>query len=235
VRRRRPSHPLLFPLLLLVVAWPLGCAPAVDAPRVDPTDAATDAAHEAAPAGTVRYATSVVSFTPGDGAGYGKDKLPGVVLGPPNGSGCCAGSTDVVSLGNGGEIVLAFDSDIVDGPGVDLLVFENAFMVGGDPTVVLAEPGEVAVSEDGKNWTAWPCTAKELPYGSCAGWHAVYATPETGVVSAGQAGGDPFDLADIGVTRARYVRIRDMNKHIAAKDGMAGFDLDAIAALHTAP
>lgn len=45
--------------------------------------------------------------------------MPDVVLGSPEGKGDRAGSLHVVSLGRGGEIVLAFDG-IVDGDGPDL-------------------------------------------------------------------------------------------------------------------
>ena len=205
-----------------------GCSAGADAPSTSQPGSLSSGVH---------YITKVVSYTPGDGGGFGKDKLPAVVFGPPQGGGCCAGSVDVVSLGNGGEIVVGFDVEIVDGPGVDLLVFENAFRIAGDPDNVLAEPAEVAVSEDGTTWTAFPCTAKSAPYGTCAGWHPVLATRETGVDAndPDKAGGDPFDLATIGVARARYVRIRDMNGRFPAKDGTAGFDLDAIAVLHSTP
>ena len=181
------------------------------------------------------YVSRVVSFTKGDGGGYGQDKMPTVVEGPPHGGGCCAGSTDVLSLGDGGEIVVAFDVEIVDGPGVDLLVFENPFEIGGDKTNILAELGEVSVSEDGVSWSTFPCTAREYPYGACAGWHPVYATPDdpVDVDHPEKAGGDPFDLADLGVTRAKFVRVRDMRTKIPSISATAGFDLDAMAVIHT--
>ncbi|MGZ3420662.1 MAG: hypothetical protein ACXVEE_22490 [Polyangiales bacterium] len=187
-----------------------------------------------APLGPVAYATKVVSHVVGEKGGNNEDKLPDIVLGPPHGNGCCAGSLDVYSLGNGGEIVLGFDVAIVDGPGTDFLVFENAFEIAGDPTNILAEPGEVAVSEDGETWVAFPCTAKAYPYGTCAGWHPAYASADQPIDPAHPeaAGGDPFDLAMIGVKKARFVRIRDMNAKIAAAAPTAGFDLDGIAALH---
>ena len=89
--------------------------------------------------------------------------------------------------------------------------------------------GEVSVSEDGSTWSTFPCTAKEYPYGSCAGWRPVNATPNdpVDVAHPEKAGGDPFDLAEIGVARAKYVRIRDAHSERAACCGTAGFDLDA--------
>ena len=182
-----------------------------------------------------QYVTHVVSFTEGAGGGNGSDRLPDVVEGPPHGGGCCAGSTDVLSLGDGGEIVLAFDVEIADGPGADFLVFENPFLVTpGNPASVFSELGEVSVSEDGVTWSTFPCTATSYPYGSCAGWHPVDATPNDPVdpQDPSKAGGDPFDLADLGVAKAKYVRIRDALSKRPACCGTAGFDLDAVAVVH---
>ena len=49
-----------------------------------------------------------------------------------------------------------------------------------------------------------------------------------------KAGGDPYDLADIGVTHARYVRIHDKTTERCTSQGpnTNGFDLDAVAAVH---
>lgn len=168
-----------------------------------------------------------VSYGPGQD--WGRDAMPEIVLGPPRGGGCCQGSTDVVSLGNGGSIELGFGGQwIVDGDGVDLVVFENAFE---GPAGVFAELGTVEVSADGSNWDAFPCDATAAPYGSCAGWHPVYLDGPEAELDADTAGGDGFDLADIGVPEARYVRITDRADIV----GMAGvFDLDAVGVVHAA-
>jgi hypothetical protein len=187
-----------------------------------------------------RFVTGVVSFTPGDCAGFGATELPAIVEGPPVGAGTSQGSTDVVSLGVGGSIVLSFaPNGIVDGPGVDFVVFENAFYVGGNPNVIFAEPAEVSVSDDGASWHVYPCTATKAPYGSCAGWHPVLSSPQDGIspVDYPACGGDGFDLADLGVTQARYVRIRDVGSETcptdpSKKSNDLGFDLDAIAILN---
>jgi hypothetical protein len=142
------------------------------------------------------------------------------------------GSTDVVSLGDQGSIVLAFDDvTLVDGPGPDLLVFENA-LPG------FSEPGLVAVSDDGQTWREWPCDPQDADGGDpgCAGVHPVLSNPQNGIgpTDPAVAGGDAFDLADLGVTSARYVRVRDSGfSHYGGTTG--GFDLDAIAAVHSAP
>lgn len=182
------------------------------------------------------YATELVSFEPGEQAGYGMDELPDVVLGPPDGGGPGKGSLDVLSLGVGGEIVLGFgERVIVDGDGPDLIVFENAFWAGGDPSMPFSEPGEVAVSEDGDTWQTFPCDPS-LPGGGtsgsgCAGLDPtlVYDTT-TNELDPAETGGDAFDLAVLGLERATFVRIRDLSDE--GDGNSAGFDLDAIGLIN---
>ena len=125
-----------------------------------------------------------------------------------------------MSLGDGGSVTLGFGaSAIVDGPGPDFIVFENAFQVSGDPGSVFAELATVEVSDDGQTWFTFPCTASAPPYGSCAGWHPVYANPDENAIDPldpAVAGGDAFDLADAGLGIARFVRIRDVGTDDAA-------------------
>ena len=183
------------------------------------------------------YASTLVSFTPGPGATFGADALPGVVLGPPQGAGDLRGGTDVVSLGAGGEIVVGFDVDIVDGPGDDLAVFENPFQVPGARERYWEEFGEVSVSLDGLTWATFACDPRgPRPHTGCAGWSPVYSAPESGFCATDPrvSGGDLFDLARVGVARARYVRVRDLRTQGVAEPS-TGFDLDAVAALHARP
>ena len=204
-------------------------------------DAAVDAtdAEAGAPGG---FITGVVSFDPGPCAGYGGDDVLGSVEGPPQGGGASMGSTSVVSLGNGGTIVVSFAPDsIIDGPGTDFIVFENTFIYDGVRRD--AEPGEVSVSEDGVHWTTFPCsdTSMNEPDGGwgateCAGLNPVYSNPDNDIspTDVAKAGGDDFDLARIGVTSAKYVRIRSVVTGESCPDGgdgigKNGFDLDAIA------
>ena len=176
-------------------------------------------------------ASSITSSGPGKTPA--KSCFPKPILGPPKGGGCCQGSLDVVSLGNGGHVTVEFGStEIVDGPGPDFIVFENAFDVGGDPEQPFAELASVAVSDDAKTWHEFPCTASSFPYGSCAGWHPVFANPDENEIDPldpAVAGGDAFDLADLGVAHARYVRITDRADTV----GVNGvFDLDAVGLVH---
>ncbi len=179
------------------------------------------------------FATEVVEVAYGPGAGFGQDDMPGIVLGAPAGGGLETGSLDVVALGNGGSITLGFGAQtIVDGDGPDFIVFENAFDAGGDPTMPFAELATVQVSADGATWVEFPCTASEYPYGACAGWHPVLAgdgDPTIDPHDPEAAGGDAFDLADVGLSEARFIRIVDRPDTI----GLSGsFDLDAVALAH---
>jgi hypothetical protein len=178
----------------------------------------------------------VASFSPGEGAGFGQDMFPDVIFGEPRGGGLSDGGLDVLSLGKGGEIVVGFGGTaITDGEGPDFIVFENAFFVGGDPMKPFKELGEVSASEDGETFVAFPCSKDAYPFEGCAGWRAVFANPESGVSAFDPeaAGGDPFDLAAIGLASARLLRIRDVSDYGATPN--AGFDLDAIAVVNAAP
>lgn len=191
-----------------------------------------------------RFATQVMSFTPGDCAGFGIPNLPNVVLGPPVGDASGAsGSTDVVSLGVGGTIVLGFGDDAIqDGAGADFIVFENPFFIAGTQKTN-AELGEVSVSEDGTTWKTFTCTpdpdAGASTYVGCAGWHPVFSAPGNGIspLDPRTAGGDAFDLADVGMPSAKFVRIRDLSSATSCpsqppKPTTVGFDLDAISVVH---
>ena len=190
---------------------------------------------EVCPESPQPFATSVVSFTPGEFAGFGQEGLPGVVLGPPRGAGASMGSLDVLSLGRGGEIVLGLGLGVVDGPGVDLLVFENAF-------AGFSETGTVAVSEDGRTWLEFPCDPGDRAggYPGCAGVRPVFSSPDNGLSPTDPlwAGGDGFDLATLRVDperfRARFVRVRDSGANFYGSTS-GGFDLDAVAVVHGVP
>lgn len=213
----------------------------------------------AAPAAADPFADRVVAYEVGVGGGAREADLPGVVLGPPRGAGAFQGSFDTFSLGLGGWIVLEFtDNRIVDGPGPDFTVFENAFLPHGLLTEApYAEPGRVSVSEDGVTWMAFPCALEAPPlYAGCAGVYPVFAdagdpaapsplepsttpiadligVPFDGFVPPAGSGGDSFDLADVGLASARFVRI-DGGQTDPRLAGLSGFDLDAVAALHSA-
>lgn len=181
------------------------------------------------------YVDCLISFDPApatlEAGGFNYDALPGVVLGPPE------GSAGVVALGCGGEIVLGLGEPfIVDGVGPDFIVFENPFNVS------FPEPGLVEVSADGCEWSSFPCDPVSLA--GCAGKSVTKALPNSGLdpTDPDVAGGDPFDLADVAVEQARYIRIVDVSEaYWSAMDqsycdpgqgGKGGFDLDAIAVVN---
>jgi hypothetical protein len=212
------------------------------------------------------YADAVDGYAIGTSGGFNQAALPDVVLGPPTGSGLFGGTLGVFSLGLEGEIVLEFsDNVVVDGPGVDFTVFENPFFGTGlfeIVDVLFSEPGTVSVSQDGVSWLAFPCAdalADAPYYPGCAGVYPVLANGESddrhpavptfappvtsfiGQVKSAIAvpdgsGGDSFDLADVGLGWARYVRIESAD-HVNGPFGPdnAGFDLDAVTAVNSAP
>ncbi len=181
------------------------------------------------------FVDQVISFTPGPGGGLGSDKLPGIVLGPPKGFGLLQGGLDVLSLGAGGVIVLKSATPILNGSGPDFIVFENAFYANGNPNAPFAEPAEVAVSQDGSQFFAFDCEATNSigGYPGCAGVSPVLANPELNDLDPtdpAEAGGDAFDLSELGLNWIYYVRIRDLSQ--SGTGGNAGFDLDAVSIVH---
>ena len=199
--------------------------------------------------------------------GFGFANLPGIVLGPPGDSLPTLGSLSVVSLGRTGEITLEFtDNVITDGPGPDLIVFENSFFTGSVPTSpdqdysVAADLGRVQVSADGVNFFEFPFSQEALTrVGDASLTRALlleliglagitptftgnWTVPDeplvwdaggTGGVSG--AGGDAFDLADVGLQEARFVRIIDSGAPTGFTGPGEGFDLDAVVALNSRP
>lgn len=212
-----------FALLRLVLA--AGIVPAVISPaRADPC------------------ADGVTAFVAGQNGGLNSDLLPGIVTGPPYGAGQFSGSLDTVSLGNGGSITLSFeDNAIVDAPGVDFTVFENAFVQNQAVGAVFAEAGVVSASADGVQFIPFPYTTS--PLGGLAGLSPVHSNPANGIDPRDPAvsGGDAFDLATIGLSEARFVRITDPGTSIPDPGnvlpvpgvGKSGFDLDAVVAVHS--
>jgi len=182
------------------------------------------------------FVDRVVKFEPGEGGGNGEAELPDIVLGPPQGGGKLAPGDHVLSLGKGGRITLEFvDNEVVDGKGPDLLVFENAFLrdPGDDPGNGFFEPAKVEVSADGKEWKEFP--HDKTTRRGCAGCKPVLANSidnEIDPTDPEKAGGDAFDISDVGLKVVRFIRITDLDNG-GGLNGTAGFDLDAVAAVHS--
>ena len=129
---------------------------------------------------------------------------------------------------------------------------------------IFAEPGLVEVSADGSVWHSFPFDPQalqavaDLPangdvnralYRQLSGlagitpsftgnWTvaddpAVFDPLGSGGISG--AGGDAFDLADVGLAEARFIRITDGNTQIGFPGVGEGFELDAVVVLHGRP
>ena len=133
-------------------------------------------------------------------------------------------------------------------------------LTGADPYSVFAEPGIVEASDDGVNFRMFPydaaalsqvttlCTDKSLLQrliglmGITPSFTGNYTIPDDPLVFDPNApggvsghGGDAFDLATVGLGRARFVRITDPNLSIGIPGASEGLDLDAVVALHSRP
>lgn len=176
--------------------------------------------------GTAGFMVGPMDYNdPGAGdAGYG---MPADVLGP---------SGSVFSLGDGGWITLTFPAPIVDGPGDDLVVFENGFEYNGG---VYMELGFVEVSSDGATFARMPalCRRADQP----GGWDV--SSPGDFYNLAGNfAGGTGFDLADlvacgdpdvlsgaVDLQRITHVRVVDVIGDVAAGGATQDFLGRAVA------
>jgi hypothetical protein len=226
------------------------------------------------------FADRVTTYTIGAGGAYGQSSLPNNVLGPPHGSENPKEPEDraehLLSLGDQGAIILEFTDNVcVDKPGPDLAVFENVFADDSDMLgSYFIETATVSVSEDGVHFFTFPCDFNKplaeatkvgeryfftpALFSGLAGAHPTFASYENGVSPTDPAvsGGDFFDLADVGLTGARFVKIVDTGRpgtptQTLDDDGDAiddtgngsydpiikkfGFDLDAVAAIHSEP
>ncbi|MFN3201425.1 MAG: hypothetical protein ACE366_23690 [Bradymonadia bacterium] len=167
-----------------------------------------------------------------------------LALGPAEGA-----AFGVVTLGEGGQITLGFETPIGDGEGPDFAVFENAF---NDEFLELAY---VEISSDGERFVRFPSAyLGQTPLGPYD-----QQPPEgiQGLAGKHRAGfGTPFDLSVLrwhpqvvsGVVDLRavaYVRLVDVVGDGEHRDsfgqpiydpypnmGSAGFDLDAVGVLN---
>ena len=136
----------------------------------------------AASAAPPRCASSVVSYAPGSGAGAAYQQ-PTSALGEParfTGTGIEPGAvtpfrpaflpSEVVSVGRGGHLVLAFADAVNDDPrnphGIDLIVYGNAFCgdlayPAGIAGFTFAEGGTIDLSADGIAWVTVPGAAAD--------------------------------------------------------------------------
>lgn len=114
------------------------------------------------------FATKVESYSPGPSQYSAltdpseRDYYMGLYMNPARAIGAPVGltatradNTSVVTLGDGGNIVLSFDHQVVDDPanpgGYDFIVYSNAIF-SSTPTTRWQEPATVEISQDGVNW-----------------------------------------------------------------------------------
>lgn len=164
-------------------------------------------------------------------------------------------NNSVVSLGDGGQISLAFDRAISDGPGFDFAVFENGF---ADTFLELAF---VEVSSNGLDFFRFPAVSLTPTATQVGGFGALDPTNLDNLAGNFRGGfGTPFDLGQLrgvsallDVDHVLQVRILDVvgtidplfatfdsRNHIVNDPwptafGSGGFDLDAVAVLHQTP
>ncbi len=148
---------------------------------------------------------------------------------------------EILSIGLGGEIIVGFkDYIITDGPGIDFIIFENAF-INPINQGIFAEPAIISVSYNGIDFI-------EFPYDSTTLKGLAGITPTNGKVEASKypaCGGDGFDLSTIGLDKVKYIKIKDISSIISTLDEsniyynpesiISGFDLDAVAGINLAP
>lgn len=184
---------------------------------------------------------------PGDGdASYG---TAGNALGQAVGD-----SYDVVSLGDGGQATLTFDSPIYNGSGWDFAIFENSF---SDTFLELAF---VEVSSNGSEFFRFPSVSLTQTDTQVGGFGALDATNIHNLAGKYRQGyGTPFDLeglagtAGLDVNSVGWVRFVDVVGSIdddyATYDSLgnkindpwttpfasSGFDLDAVGVRHAVP
>lgn len=204
---------------LIALASACGDDPVSDppgAPDAAPPDAAVN---DAAPPEDPANHADIIVESPGANAMMFRD--PQLAVNGVRGAGVAQGSLDVFSLGAvttppeeaDHYITLAWsDRAVTDGPGVDFIVFENAFAyVPGEHHFI--EAAVVELSRDGQTWVAMPHdynNPDELVYSDepqhwqgFAGVQPVLFHVEDNPVAAAdrfdpaQVGGDPFDLADL--------------------------------------
>ncbi len=172
------------------------------------------------------FADEVIDAPNASGSGFGD---PMRAINGVRGGGESMQSLDVYSIGIGPDewLVLAFAGRrLVDGPGDDLAVFENAFVYSDGLTFI--DAAIVEVSSDGSEWVALAYdyvapdervySARAEHWMGFAGVTPVYLHAEDAPLDpfAQEAGGDRFDLAELAPSEAtdrirregaRFVRI----------------------------
>lgn len=172
-------------------------------------------------------------------------------------SNSCVGkaNANIVSLGDGGSATLTFETPIIDGPGFDFAVFENAFV---DSYLELAF---VEVSSDGERFVRFPSHSLTQDSVQIGPFDSVGdATKLNNLAGKYRAQfGTPFDLealqdsTGLDIQHITHVRIVDVVGSIDSLEGSkdafgnyindpfptpfisGGFDLNAVGVINTWP
>jgi len=187
------------------------------------------------------FIDTVYSYKFGINVDCGQDTMyfPKNIFGPPSINAKyetpAAMPSEVLCIGFGGEIVIGIKEKIIlDEPGFDFKIFENAFL---NPinSKIFAEPAIVSVSQDGINYFDFPFDYSTLK--GCAGITPVIGSNDP--FSQDTISGDGFDLKTIGLSWVKYIKIKDITNeiykdksHLFYDISLSGFDLDAVAILH---
>lgn len=158
----------------------------------------------------------------------------------------------VISLGDGGEVIIQFDFPISDGDGPDFAVFENSF------NNTFLELAFVEVSSDGDRFVRFPATSlsqNSVQFGNDAIMNPTQLNNLAGKYKASY--GTPFDINElkdslgIDVESITHIKLIDVvgsvDEKYASKDSKnniindpfptpypsCGFDLDAVGVIHS--
>lgn len=157
------------------------------------------------------YADAITTLTLGPSANFGVSLN---MLEAPQGGGPINGSNHVFALGVGGSTVLHLNIRMWNGPGTDLIVYENPFFVSGSVWSAFCELLFVEVSTNGIDFARFPNDFDGPPgpylqggaqlgadvtyYDGFAGVYPVSAFPPgVNPLNVVAGGGDAFDLADL--------------------------------------
>jgi hypothetical protein len=162
-----------------------------------------------------------------------------------------SGQHGTVSLGDGGSALLTFHYPIINGPGPDFAVFENAF------NHFFLELAFVEVSSNGIDYVRFPSYSETPTNDQVGGFDQLDPTYIHNLAGKYKVNyGTPFDLEDlidstaIDINNINYVRIIDVvglinsqhstfdsdghtiNDPFPTPYATSGFDLDAVGVIH---
>ena len=165
------------------------------------------------------------------------------------GKGDDMGSLDVFVVGEGNYVVFEWKGKkVVNSKGDDIKVFENGFYIAGTKNRMALDLGTVEVSKDGENWISFPVSYDETQFKNSnigktgfVGTTPVYLNMESSNEmindpSLEEAGGDGFDLSEIGLEEGDYIKyVKVIDGGSAYPDGQIasnGIDIDGVCAFY---